>query len=281
MNTLQHVSGWIAAVLAVVSCTKEAGDSAPVHSDALVPVTVEASVPSTKITLDGRTPVWTEGDQIGVFTESMVLCPAFTATSGGSASTTFSGQKPEYSVLSTAFFPYDASVTYDNSGLMLTLPETQSGKVSDAVMVATGSLEDGFLFQNVCSLVKLSIPAALNLRKVEVVRDDRVSGAFTVDVSANPFKVSSSTPSSYLEKRAEYGGTTTLSGDCFLTVLPSSSKKIELALTRSDGKVAFVSSTFKSGNAYTAGTIKNLGTLPTSLTFHDAALVADPSNTQL
>ena len=281
MKTLQHISGWIAAVLAVVSCTKETVDSAPARSGVLVPVTVEASVPSTKITLDGRTPFWTEGDQIGIFTEDLTLCPAFTALSGGSASTTFSGQKPEYSVLSTAFFPYDASATYSKSGLMLTLPEKQSGKVSDAVMVATGSLEEGFLFQNVCSLVKLSIPSSLNLRKMELVRSDRVSGAFIVNVSANPFKITSSTPSSYLENRAEYSGTSSLSGEYFLTVLPSTSKKIELALTRSDGKVAFVSSTFKSGNAYTAGTIKNLGTLPTSLTFYDAALVADPATNQL
>ena len=281
MKTLQHLSGWIAVTLAVVSCTKESGDSSPAQYTPLVPVTVEASVPATKVTLDGNTPLWSEGDQIGIFTEDLVLCPAFTALSGGSATTSFSGQKPEYSVLSTAFFPYDATATFSKSGLELDLPQAQSGKAGDAVMVATGSLEDGFTFQNVLSLVRMSVPAGLNLRKVELVRDDRVTGHFTVNVSASPFKASSNSPSTYLENRAEFSGSTSLSGEYYLTVLPSASKKIELALTRSDGKIAFISSTFKTGNPYTAGTIKNLGTLPTSLTFHDAALVADPANTQL
>ena len=54
-----------------------------------------------------------------------------------------------------------------------------------------------------------------------------------------------------------------------------------MALTRSDGKVAFVNTTFPSGKAYEAGRIKNLGTVSQTLTFYDAALVADPSNQQL
>ena len=136
MKTLQHLSGWIAVTLAVVSCTKESGDSSPAQYTPLVPVTVEASVPATKVTLDGNTPLWSEGDQIGIFTEDLVLCPAFTALSGGSATTSFSGQKPEYSVLSTAFFPYDATATFSKSGLELDLPQAQSGKAGDAVMVA-------------------------------------------------------------------------------------------------------------------------------------------------
>ena len=54
-----------------------------------------------------------------------------------------------------------------------------------------------------------------------------------------------------------------------------------MALTRSDGKVAFVNTTFTSGKAYEAGRIKNLGQPGTSMTFHDAALVADPADKQL
>ena len=281
MKTLHRILGSLAAALAIASCTKEMADEAvPESRKNLVDVDVEASMPEdseTRVTLNGVTPLWTKGDQIGIFTEDLVLCPPFTANTGGNRSTTFSGQKPEYSVLTTAFYPYDASATFSKSGVCLTLPRTQSGAASNAVMVGTGSEKDGFVFRNVCSLIRMTLPSSLNLRRVELIRNDRVAGPFTVDT--DNFSVSSASPSTYLDSRAEITGT--LSGEYILAVLPSASKKLEMALTNSAGKVAFVSTTFKTGNAFVAGRIKNLGTFPTSLTFYDAALVADPTNTQL
>ena len=279
MNKLLAL-GCIAAVFTAISCQKEAETTTPAATGDLVPVTVKATVPETRVTMTagGNLPVWTLGDQIGVFTADKVLCPPFTAQNGGSATTTFNGQKPEYSHLTTAFFPYDATATMGSAGLSLTLPQRQSGKVSDAVMVGTGNENDGFVFRNVCALLRMNIPSSLDIRKVEVVRDDRVTGPFSV---SSDFSISSATPTSYLEKRAEVAGTSALSGEVILSVLPSTSRQIQLALTRGDGKVAFVNTTFSSGKAYEAGRIKNLGQASTSLTFYDAALVADPSNTQL
>lgn len=279
MKTLKPIAGFLAAVLAVASCTKEPeGTESPARSP-YVDVTVEGSVPATKVTLSGVKPLWEKGDKIGVFTEDLVLCPAFTAGTGGSATTTFSGQKPDYSVLSYAFYPYDASASYSKSGMSLTLPEKQAGTVRSAVMVATGSEAEGFTFHNVLSVVRFKVPSSMNVRKVEIVRDDRVSGPFTVNTST--FGITSTTPSSYLEKRVEISKTSALSGEYILAVLPSTSRKLEMALTNGAGKVAFVSADFTSGNAFEAGRIKNLGTVPTTLTFHDAALVADPTTTQL
>lgn len=280
MNKLL-IFGCIAAVFTAISCQKEADSANPaLTTGKLVPVKVEATVPQTRVTLfpDGNLPAWTQGDKIGIFTADKVLCPPFTAQAGGSASTTFSGQKPEYSHLTTAFFPYDVNATLGASGIGLTLPQSQSGRIADAVMVGTGNENDGFTFQNVCSVLRLQIPASLDIRKVEVVRDDRVTGPFTVSTD---LRISSSTPTSYLEKRAEVAGNTALSGEILLSVLPSSSKKLQMALTRSDGKVAFVNTTFTSGKGFEAGRIKNLGQASNSLTFHDAALVADPTNQQL
>ena len=271
--------GCIAAVFTAISCQKEA-DTATPATGKLVPVTVKATVPETRVTMDtgGNLPKWTQGDQIGVFTADKVLCSPFTTQAGGSASTTFSGQKPEWSNLTIAFFPYDATATLGSAGLNLTLPQSQSGKVADAVMMGTGNENDGFVFQNICALLRMNIPASLDIRKVEVVRDDRVTGPFSVNSNLS---ITSATPTSYLEKRAEVSGTSALSGEIILSVLPSTSRQVQLALTRADGKVAFVNTTFPSGKAYEAGRIKNLGQASTSLTFHDAALVADPSNTQL
>ena len=231
-------------VFTAISCQKEAdtAHTAPATGK-LVPVTVEATVPETRVSLSagGNLPAWTQGDKIGIFTADKVLCPPFTAKTGGSASTTFSGQKPEYSHLTTAFFPYDANATLGAAGIGLTLPQSQSGRIADAVMVGTGNENDGFTFQNVCSVLRMQIPASLNIRK----------------------------------------GTSALSGEILLSVLPSTSKTLQMALTRSDGKVAFVNTTFTSGKGFEAGRIKNLGQASASLTFYDAALVADPTNQQL
>ena len=270
--------GCIAAVITVISCQKEI-QTEPA-SGRLVPVTVRVTVPETRVSLPqgGNLPVWTQGDQIGIFTADKVLCPPFTALSGGSSGTTFSGEKPEGSVLATAFFPYDANVTQDASGLALTLAPSQSGTITDAVMAGTGNQQDGFTFRNVCAILRLTLPASLDIRKVEVVRDDRVTGPFTLGTD---FGISSQDPSSYLEKRAEVAGTSALSGEILISVLPSASKQLQMALTRSDGKVAFVNTTFPTGKAYEAGRIKNLGQASTSLTFYDAALVADPTDKQL
>jgi hypothetical protein len=124
----------------------------------------------------------------------------------------------------------------------------------------------------------MNVPASLGIGKVEVVRDDRVTGPFTV---GSDFSISSADPTSYLEKRAEVTGTSALSGEIIISVLPSTSKLLQMALTRADGKVAFVNTTFTSGKAFEAGRIKNLGQASASLTFHDAALLADPSDKQL
>ena len=280
MNKLLTL-GCVAAVFTAISCQKEAdtAHTAPATGK-LVPVTVEATVPETRVSLypGGNLPAWTQGDQIGIFTADKVLCPPFTAKTGGSASTTFSGQKPEHSHLTTAFFPYDANATLGAAGIDLTLPQSQSGRIADAVMVGTGNENDGFTFQNVCAVLRMRIPASLDIRKVEVVREDRVTGPFNVDTD---LRITSEAPTSYLEKRAEVAGASALSGEVLLSVLPSSSKNFQMALTRSDGKVAFVNTTFTSGKGFEAGRIKNLGQVSTSLTFHDAALVADPSDKQL
>jgi hypothetical protein len=271
--------GCIAAVFTAISCQKEAemADSAPATGK-FVPVTVRATVPETRVSLDGSLPVWTKGDQIGVFTADKVLCPPFAAQTGGSSSTTFSGEKPERSHLATAFFPYDANAGLGDAGLSLTLPQSQSGKIADAVMVGTGNENEGFSFKNVCALLRMNVPSSLGVRKIEVVRDDRVTGPFTV---GSDFSISSPSPTSYLEKRAEVAGASALSGEILISVLPSTSKLLQMALTRADGKVAFINTTFTSGKAYEAGRIKNLGQAGASLTFHDAALIADPAEKQL
>lgn len=281
MKNLLPAYGCIAALLAVVSCGKDSSRDLSAPENNLVPVTIEASVPETRVILSDNTPIWVEGDQIGVFTADAELCPVFTAADGGSSHTTFTGQKPEWSHLTTAFYPYDAKATYGQNGISLTLPGSQGGKAREAVMVASGNEDDGFVFQNACCVVKLNLRRALGVYKVELVRSDRVSGSFTVLPGTSPLKVTVPAANSLADKRVEYSSDQAISGNVLLSVLPSSSLKLEMALTDSYGDVAFINTTFKSGRPYEAGRVKNLGTLPTDLTFYEAAVLDDTSSNQL
>ena len=281
MNKLLSAFGCIAALLAVVSCGKESSQDLSALDTKLVPVTVEASVPETRVSLSQNTPVWVKGDRIGVFTTDAELCPAFTASTGGSSRTTFTGQKPEWSRLKSAFYPYDANATWGQAGISLTLPGIQGGKAQEAVMVAAGNEDDDFVFLNACCLVKLNLVSSLDVRKVELVRSDRVSGAFTVLPGSSPLQITVPASISLSDRKVVYAGNQVLTGDVVLAVLPSSSQKLEMALTDSRGKVAFINTTFKSGKPYEAGRIKNLGTLSANLAFYDAALIDETASNQL
>ena len=283
MKTLLHITGCVAALIALASCAKEAGQAASDTIGTLVPVTIKAAVPATRTDLDGKTPVWLDGDAIGVFTSDGTLCPqAFTTDDDYASSANFSGLKPEYSRLSMAFYPYSADAGAEGDVLSLTLPRQQSGTPADAVMVSLGNEQNGFNFENVCCLVKMNIPASLSVRQVELVRGDQVSGPFTVDTSDSPFPVEGvSNLSDYQDFRAWVKTSYNLSGTVFLSVLPSSSTRLEMALTNASGKVGFIATNFSSGMPYGAGRLKNLGSIPTTLTFHDAALVANPTSQQL
>ena len=282
MRTLRMIIGCGAALLALASCGKEATEALTAPEKNLVPVTLRAAVTATRTDIDGKTPVWVKGDKIGVFTEDQEFCPAFTARDGGSGTTAFSGMKPEYSTLYRAFYPYDATAEYEDGALYLTLPQTQSGKASEAIMV--GSSEDGeeFQFENICCVIRMTIPASLGATRVELVRNDQVTGPFRVETELLPYGIiGESDGSSYLDRRATLSSSGTISGEQYLSVLPSSSKRLEMALTNASGKVGFIATDFSSGKAYIEGRLKNLGTLPSNLTFHDAALIADPSSQQL
>ena len=70
MNKLLTL-GCVAAVFTAISCQKEADMANPIPDmGKLVPVTIEATVPQTRVTLssEGNLPAWTQNDKIGVFT---------------------------------------------------------------------------------------------------------------------------------------------------------------------------------------------------------------------
>jgi len=256
-------------------------DSQPANGQShMVPVSVEASLVTTKTTIDGLTPLWEKGEQVAFFTTDLELCPAFSAEEGGVKTTVFSGQKPEGSSLAYALYPYSSSASFSKSGIVTSLPAKQDGTISNAVMVASGSESNGFSFLNVCSVVKVNIPASLNIVKVEIIRDDRVSGTFHVTPSGGTLSYGCSDPTSMSDRKVAAVSDDGFSGDVYIALLPSSSTTLNLALTDKDGQVAIVSKTFSSGKPYSSGSLKNLGTL-SAPSFGDAAQISDPTYSQL
>ncbi len=277
MNKRMILSGCLAALMVLVSCEKRVVETDFTPDETLmVPVTLTGSIPETRVSLDGTTPEWTAGDQLAVFTTDGTLCPAFTADQGGSATTTFSGTKPDGSTLGFAIFPYSTSITKSGSNYTLTLPATQDGTLGSAMMAATVPVGEGaMVFSNLLTLVKVTIPSGMNLKRIELRRSDRVSGSFTVNGTTLAV-----TPASYpadADRSVSVEKTSGLTGVVYLSVLPSSSKQIDLLLTRSDGKMAIVSKTLET--AYVAGHLKK-ATVPSSLVFSDVAKIGAGTATQ-
>ena len=285
MKKMLLISGTLAAMMATVSCEEKVVETDFTQEETLmVPVTLNASIsdtedePGSRATLSGHSPFWTAGDRIAVFTTDGTLCPAFTADQGGSKTTTFSGTKPDGSTLAFALYPYSEG-TCSGGDYSFSLPATQDGTLSSAVMAAKiPAGEEAMSFINLCTVVKVHIPSGLSVSQIELLRDDRVSGSFTVNgttLAVTPASSPTDADKRIVVKKAS--GTFT-NEDVLISVLPSSSKTLELILTNSAGKTALVSKDLSA--AYTAGRIKNLGSVPTNLTFSDVAKIGTNTASQ-
>ena len=280
---MKKIIEWTSVLLLAASCEKRVVETDFTEEIRMVPVTLTGTLPETaetdsRVTLDGVTPKWTAGDPVALFTTSGVKCTdPFTAQTGGSATTTFSGTKPDGSTLAFAVFPASSAVSVSGGTYTLTLPAEQDGTAGSAIMAAVvGPGEEAMNFRNLCNVVKLSIPSSLNVRKIELLRDDAVSGTFTVNGST----LAVTTPSSPADaaKRVTATRSSAFSGEVYLSVLPSSSKKIRMVLTNASGQSALVETDLST--AYTGGHLKNLGAVPSTLTFTDVAKIGASTGTQ-
>ena len=268
----------VLGLLALAACSKTAVQEAGRDTGEFEEVALEAGfAPETKVSMSGASPVWTAGDRISMFT-SDGLQYALTAGKGGSTTTTFSGMKPIGTTLTTAFFPYSASYSQSKTGFALSLPQKQDGTAANAMMMGVGSQDDGYTFVNINSVIKMNVPSSLAISKIELIRDDQVSGSFSLTSSGSSFNIRCSTTAADADKRVTVSSAGVFSGDVYIATLPSAGKGYTLVFTNTSGKVAVKSGTF--AKAYTAGTIKNLGTVK-SLTFGDVAAVSGTASSQL
>ena len=265
-------------LLAFAACNKTAIQEAGMDMGEFEEVTLEAGfTPGTRVSMSGTYPVWTAGDKISMFTSDGSQC-ALAAGQGGGTTTTFSGMKPAGTTLTTAFFPYSAGYSQSTTGFALNLPQNQDGTASNAMMMGTGSQEGGYNFANISSVVKMNVPSSLAISRIELIRDDQVAGNFTLTCSGSSFSISGPSSVADSDKRVTVSSAGVFSGDVYIATLPSASRGYTLVFTNTSGKIAVKSGTF--ANAYTAGTIKNLGTVK-SLTFGDVASVSGTAYSQL
>ena len=271
MKKFIFLSGCLAALIALASCEKKVVETDfPQDEMLMVPVTLTGSIPETRVSLDGVTPKWTAGDRLAILTADGALCPAFTADQGGSATTTFSGTKPDGSTLSFALFPYSSYVSQSGGNYTLSLPATQDGTLGNAVMAAKVPAGEGeMVFSNLLTVVRVSIPSGMRITRIELQRSDRVSGSFTVNGSTLAVTPAASPTDAdkrvVVEKSAGFSGE-----DVLISVLPSSSKHLDLLLTNAEGKMALVSKTLKTD--FSAGHLKT-ATVPSNLVFSDVAKI--------
>lgn len=265
-------------LMAIAACDKNAPQEAGKDNKPFEEVTVEAGIDAdTKVSVSGTAPVWTAGDKISMFTSDGTQC-ALTADKGGSTTTTFSGMKPTGSTLTTAFYPYSADYSQSKSGFSLTLPQKQDGTAANAMMMGTGSQESGYSFTNINCVIRMNVPSSLAVTKVELIRDDPVTGKFSLTASGSGYSISSPSSISDSDRSAVATSSKAFSGHVYIATLPSSGKGYTLIFTNTSGKVAVKSGTF--AKAYTAGTIKDLGTV-SGLTFGDVASVSGSASSQL
>lgn len=268
----------LAGILALSGCDRAVQQDMDIIPGGFEEVKVEAGiVPGTKASINGVSPVWTAGDKISMFTSDGTQC-ALSAEEGGSTTTTFSGMKPSGTTLTTAFYPYSEEYSRSKSSFSLTLPQKQDGTAACAMMMGEGSQETGYAFANINCVVKMNIPSSLGITKVELRRDDQVTGRFYLSISGDGYSISSPSVVDDLDKSVVAASSSVFSGDVYIATLPSASKDYTLLFTNSSGKMAVKAGTF--ANAYVAGNIKDLGTVK-SLTFGDMASLGSEAYYQL
>ena len=249
-----------AAVLAsAVSCTVEEKNLAP-ETDLRVPMEFTAGTPDTKTELDpsSHDVIWTEDDIISIFDGSYNNKFTITSEAGGS-SASFAGKALESAPVYLALYPYSATAECNTEAKTITsvLPSEQkvtkeatfAPMVNPSVAVASGNQ---LTFKNVASILQVNVAnlaEGQTVTEISASADGRLSGAFTVDASAEtPSAVAVSSINNYGVKLTPEGVTDLNNDGVYsysLVVLPGSYSGLTVTVTYSDG----AKSTFTASDA--------------------------------
>ncbi|MGM9786419.1 MAG: hypothetical protein ACI3ZS_06240 [Candidatus Cryptobacteroides sp.] len=278
----------VAAAIAATACAKEIvseNENTNQPEVKLYPMTFSAgaddgSAPDTKVTLEGKSVLWSATDKIKVFDGTEKSLEAFEITSGeGTTSAIFSGSVADPSATTYyALYPYQESATF-HSSLVITESATRTNAIKATIpteqiavagsmpsnaflSMAASNSEGDFSFKNALSLVKFQIKDTYNPSEIESIS---LSGNALEYIAGNVglYLAGDGVNIDYIRGEAE--SYVTLKGsfesgkDYFFAIRPVTFEKgITLTVKYKDGSCKYASSA-KAAQALSRNSVLNLG----------------------
>ena len=220
----------------------------------------------TKTSLNGKEIHWTSDDKIAVF-DNTNYKNKFNITDCEGSYATFSGEVTTGTTQIYAVYPYELAVSASGSNLVVNIPTDQTSKAGSFaeehnISVAKGVKTPGYeaigdvTFQNVCALLKFTIPSYISdAHTVTLSSNSVIAGNMSVDCSGDsPACTISSEGSKSISMTGEY-----LAGSTFIFVLAPGT--LDGFTVNVQTGMANWSISRTTQVALEAGKYKNLGTL--------------------
>ena len=243
-------------------------EEVPVPAVKLVPLVLNSGH-SVKTSLDpnGSSVNWTSGDHIAVIDNvEYSVVRDFEAKSVNGTSATFVGSVAEGTEKFYAVYPFSSVTTADESSIDAVLPSVQnpvSGTFAEGhnISVASGSKTssveavDGVVFNNLCGLLKFTMPAELGeINEVKFIANRPIAGELIIS------KKTMSLLSAGDVNTVSMAGTSAANSTFYFVITPGEISGFSVSVTTSNGVILTKSS--EKPIQISAGQIKNLGTIP-------------------
>ena len=168
------------ALVAVYSCNKQE-DETPFTKE---PFFIRAVIETSKVEIDGAGKTyWSEGDEIGVFSNSEIV--KFTISDGAGTAEGVFVTEDEYrgkSFNGVAVYPYDQDLTINGKEVTIKLAESCSEEARIPVpMVGTVKESGAYSFRNVSSVLRITYTNLPSMaQSVRVTTSSPITGMFTL-----------------------------------------------------------------------------------------------------
>jgi hypothetical protein len=256
------------AVAAVSSCSYEEHGltpevDGPQPAEELVPLCISTG-DMTKTSLQGSTVNWTSDDEIAVF-DNVNYPNKFTITSVDGSYAVFEGLVSVGTTDFYAVYPYSSAKSIDASNITVTLPAAQTSaagtfaeehniSVARGVKVPGEESVEGIRFDNVCGLIRFTVPQRIAAVKNVVFQAENRSLAGDLIISKDDLKV---------ESVANGTNSVSMSGDFaagstfYFVVAPGEVNGFSITVTAQNG--ATYSKVSSKSFTVEAAAMKNLG----------------------
>lgn len=256
------------AVAAVSSCSYEEHGltpevDGPQPAEELVPLCISTG-DMTKTSLQGSTVNWTSDDEIAVF-DNVNYPNKFTITSVDGSDAVFEGLVSVGTTDFYAVYPYSSAKSIDASNITVTLPAAQTSaagtfaeehniSVASGVKVPGEESVEGIRFDNVCGLIRFTVPQRIAAVKNVVFKAENRSLAGDLVISKDGLKVESvSNGTNSVSMSGDFAAGSTF----YFVVAPGKVNGFSITVTAQNG--ATYSKVSSKSFTVEAAAMKNLG----------------------